>query len=371
MGPHPAHCSNAARCPALSGRSGSSRARTSRTWRLLRASVSGPRPPADALRRGGPPRPGAGRAPGPGPSRRPGRPPLRGGGPAGRCSTGGPGACSVSTAWSGSDAAALGAGGGAGASVAGGGAASGADTVGSSSGAWSRAAGSGWLDAWSAGSDAAAHKGSCDSAGSGPEPGRAIGRTSVGSGRPRVGLPVPLQEVPGPPAPERPPAGRPKGREYRTERQRGRNGPALQAPGWHYAGRTQAGTNPQKAGHGCWADGGPSAGDGGGGRRRGERLSGADSAEIAGLGRHCVADGRRNRDVVGVQVVVDVAVEVMGDRDVGEGHVDAARHARGGVLLADTTASPSSSRGPVTTQQPSSRRSSVPSGGTTFISWRS
>jgi len=96
----------------------------------------------------------------------------------------------------------------------------------------------------------------------------------------------------------------------------------------------------------------------------------ADSAEIAGLGRHCVADGRRNRDVVGVQVVVDVAVEVMGDRDVGEGHVDAARHARGGVLLADTTASPSSSRGPVTTQQPSSRRSSVPSGGTTFISWR-
>src|SRR5215218_11420366 len=60
----------------------------------------------------------------------------------------------------------------------------------------------------------------------------------------RAGLgdpPGPSLTWPGP----RPRKGRPQGvaqrREYRTERKRGRNGPALEGPGWHYAGRTQAG----------------------------------------------------------------------------------------------------------------------------------
>src|SRR6266536_921116 len=37
-----------------------------------------------------------------------------------------------------------------------------------------------------------------------------------------------------------------QGREYRTERERGRNGPALQAPGWHYAGKIGKPNNPAR-----------------------------------------------------------------------------------------------------------------------------
>src|SRR6266511_3096710 len=52
-------------------------------------------------------------------------------------------------------------------------------------------------------------------------------------------LPVSDRAVPGPPAPERPAAGR-RASDGSTgpSGERGRNGPALQAPGWHYAGRT-------------------------------------------------------------------------------------------------------------------------------------
>ncbi len=39
-----------------------------------------------------------------------------------------------------------------------------------------------------------------------------------------------------------------KGREYRTEHKRGRNGPALQAPGWHYAGKTRQAQTLEQAG---------------------------------------------------------------------------------------------------------------------------
>src|SRR6266540_3680273 len=65
-------------------------------------------------------------------------------------------------------------------------------------------------------------------------------RPPVGGQRQGVGCRSSAGKCRGPRRRKGRPQGVPKGREYRTERERGRNGPALQGPGWHYAGRTQA-----------------------------------------------------------------------------------------------------------------------------------